>query len=262
MSYFMESPIEGQRLEQKTDREVAYAQLWGVGLRPGMAAADIGCGTGAVTRVMAQISAGGAVTGIDASTARLAEARTIAAESGLAITFRDGSAYDLPLATGSVDFAWSRFLFEYLGRPRQALAEMRRITRPRGTVVVADLDGQLTQCFPLDPEVQACVQAGLAILSTGGFDPWVGRKLFHWFQAEGFAEVTVNVTPYQVYAGSLSERDWANWQAKLTTVMEHLIAHTGDRERWTWARAQFLAALRRPDVFYYSTLVSVRGIVP
>lgn len=262
MSYFMESRGEGQRLERKTDREAAYAQLWGAGLRPGMSAADIGCGTGAVSRVMAQICAGAAVTGIDASPARLAEGRALAAADELTITFREGSAYELPLASGSIDFAWSRFLFEYLAEPRRALAEMRRVTRPGGAVVVADLDGQLTRFFPLAPEVQACIQEGLGVLAAGGFDPYVGRKLFHWFHAEGFAEVTATVAPYQVYAGSLGERDWANWQAKLATVMEHLIARTGDRERWTWAHTQLLAALRQPDVFYYSTLVLVRGVAP
>jgi ubiquinone/menaquinone biosynthesis C-methylase UbiE len=231
--YFMDSAQEGARLEGKTDPEVARAQLQMTGLRAGMRTLDVGCGTGAVTRVMASIAGPDQAVGVDLSSARLDQARQLARETGTSVEFVEGSAYYLPFASAHFDYAWSRFLFEYLPDPQGALVEMVRVTRPGGTVVVGDLDGQIEQFYPLDPQVRADLMEGLQILGRTGFDPWVGRKLFNWFHSAGLNDISVHVTPYQVYAGGLPERDMANWQQKFSASMESLTRITGDTEKWS-----------------------------
>src|SRR6476620_2926116 len=56
----------------------AHLQL--TGLRAGMDALDVGCGDGAVTRVMSTIVGPGRVTGVDRNPSRVAAARTLVAE--------------------------------------------------------------------------------------------------------------------------------------------------------------------------------------
>src|SRR3712207_4525209 len=121
LSYIMESPHEGARLEAKTDPAVFEWQLRDTGLRQGMQVLDVGCGTGAVTRSLAKIAAPGRVVGVDISTSRLTQARELAAAHGVDAEFIEGDACCLPLSSASFDYAWSRFLFEHLPEPERAL---------------------------------------------------------------------------------------------------------------------------------------------
>ena len=261
-NYFMESPREGERLEAKTNLAVAARQLrWG-GLRAGMRALDVGCGTGAVARVMAAIAVPAHVTAFDASAARIEQGRELAARAGLDLEFVRGDALALPFADGSFDFTWSRFLFEYLARPQQALSEMVRVTRPGGVVVLGDLDGQLDQIYPLDPRIAADLGEGIRLLEESGFDKVVGRKLYGWLHQAGLEKLAVKVQPYHVYAGKLPGRDQRNWTEKLTTATARLGELTGDRKRWNRFRDAYLAQLQRPGGFYYCSLVLARGQVP
>jgi ubiquinone/menaquinone biosynthesis C-methylase UbiE len=260
--YVMESPREGARLEGKTDRAMSEQRLHATGLQRDMRALDVGCGTGAVTRIMARITAPGHVVGVDISASRLRQARKLAATEGVKAEFIEGDACRLPLPSSSFDYAWSQFLFEYLPEPERALAELSRVTRPEGTVVVADLDGQLEQFYPLDPSVRSDLLEALRLLGETNFDPWVGRKLYHWFYRANLHDINVRVLPHQVYAGGLPERDLTDWREKLHTAADYLTQRTGDRERWARSRDALLAQIGRPGVFYYSSLIIAWGAVP
>jgi ubiquinone/menaquinone biosynthesis C-methylase UbiE len=261
--YLMESPREGARLEAKTDQAAAERQLRWAGLRPGAHALDVGCGTGAVTRVMAElVGRTGHVVGVDASADRLELARQLANEHALEIDFKQGDAHQLPLLANSVDYSWTRFLFQYLADPLSVVGELCRVTAPGGTVVVGDLDGQLDQMYPFDESVRADLLDGLRILGARGFDPHVGRKLYHWLHQAGLVDIRIDVTPYQVYTSALPERDLVNWREKLLTATDTLTKLTGERERWERLREGYLAQLQRHDTFYYCTLILVCGTVP
>ena len=260
--YLMENPAEGERLESKTDPVAAEAQLRWSGLQPGMSALEVGCGTGAVTRVMARIAAPGGVVGVDQSAVRLASARRLAADSGAGIDFVEGDATSLPFSSREFDYVWSRFLFQYLPNPPAVLAELIRVTRGGGIVTVADLDGQIEQFYPLEASVHASLEEALRIVAETGFDSCVGRKLYHWFHQAGLYDLRVDVLPYQVYTGGLPERDSKNWETKITTAVSIVAERTGERERWERFREDFLAQLKRPGLFYYCTLIVVCGRVP
>jgi hypothetical protein len=109
--------------------------------------------------------------------------------------------------------------------------------------------------------VRADLREGLRVLGEMGFDPQVGRKLYHWCWSAGLRDINVSVAPYQMYAGGLPERDLMNWRKKLSIAADYLIEHTGHRERWERLRHALLAQLRSPDLFYYCSLVTVWGKV-
>ena len=81
--YLMEHPLEAERLELKTKREKILEELKLVPLHPGMDVLDVGCGTGAVTRILAERVSPGRVVGLDLSKERLSVAREIAREQGV-----------------------------------------------------------------------------------------------------------------------------------------------------------------------------------
>jgi len=223
---------------------------------------EVGCGSGAVTRVMAKVSSPARATGVDQSPDRLAEARRLAEQHRLDIEFIEGDAFHLPFARGHFDFAWSRFLLQYLPHPERAVAELVRVTRPGGIVTVADLDGQIEQFHPLAKSMRRDLDEVLRLLSQTGFDPRLGRKLHHMFLGAGLRNLRVRVTPYQVYAGPLGESEFANWRTKFETTKDLLIRKTGARKRWTRFCERFIEQLQSPDLFYYCTMIQVCGTVP
>src|SRR5262249_45483138 len=125
-----------------------------------------------------------------------------------------------------------------------------------------DLDGQLTRFHPLSPALQRELAAALRRLGANGFDPWVGRKLYGWCYQAGLRELCVHVLPYQLVAGGVAAGELAAWRTTLEQGTQRLVAHASERTRWEQFRAALLAELQRPDLFYYSTLILVRGTVP
>lgn len=97
---------------------------------------DIGTGTGFVALIASQL--GHRVTGLDLSTAMLAEARMQADRRGLKATFRIGDAVAPPIDEVSLDAIVCRHFLWTLREPEVALGNWRRLLRPNGSVVVID----------------------------------------------------------------------------------------------------------------------------
>lgn len=95
---------------------------------------DVGCGTGILARTArAVVGASGSVTGIDPNDAMLAVAERVDRE----VVWMKGVAEDLPIATATMDRTLCQFAVMFFTDPHQAFAEMARVTRPGGSVVVA-----------------------------------------------------------------------------------------------------------------------------
>lgn len=104
---------------------------------PDLVVADIGTGTGINAIELARL--GLRVVAIDHSTRMLDAARAkIAEESDLDIDLRHGEASALPLRESEVDAALVHMVLHYLPSPAEAIAEMARVVKPGGTVIVVD----------------------------------------------------------------------------------------------------------------------------
>jgi SAM-dependent methyltransferase len=99
---------------------------------------DVACGPGLVVCAFARVARH--ATGIDVTPAMLDRARAVAAEAGITnVTWKQGEVLPLPFADGSFSIVVSRFAFHHFERPEAVLAEMRRVCRSGGRVVVCDL---------------------------------------------------------------------------------------------------------------------------
>jgi ubiquinone/menaquinone biosynthesis C-methylase UbiE len=99
---------------------------------------DVACGPGFLTLAFAARCA--EVIGIDATDALLDIARANALERGLRnVRFESGDATTLPYADHAFDVVLCRAAFHHLPAPGRVLAEMARVTRSDGSVVVADI---------------------------------------------------------------------------------------------------------------------------
>lgn len=114
----------------------AYAAAAGLlGLRPGDAVLDAGCGTGrALPALRAAVGPSGTVLGADLTPAML-EAAVRAGRADSATLLRADVAR-LPLRDGALDAVFGAGLISHLARPEADLAELARVVRPGGTLAL------------------------------------------------------------------------------------------------------------------------------
>lgn len=99
---------------------------------PGATWCDVGCGTGALAHAVLATEDPARVLGVDPSEAYLAAARRPAAGGPFEAAL--GSATTIPAADGQFDRVVSALVLNFVPRPDEALAEMRRVTRPGGLI--------------------------------------------------------------------------------------------------------------------------------
>jgi ubiquinone/menaquinone biosynthesis C-methylase UbiE len=98
---------------------------------------DVACGPGTVVAAFARRARHS--VGLDATEAMLEQARGLAARRGLRnVSWRLGDVYALPFADRSFDVVSCRFAFHHLLDPARAFAEMVRVCRAGGRIVLCD----------------------------------------------------------------------------------------------------------------------------
>lgn len=108
------------------------------GVGPGDEVLDVACGPGIVACDFARHAA--RVTGIDLTPAMIEQARALQAERGLDnVDWRVGDVSALPFEADVFNVAFTRYSFHHLLDPAGALAELARVARPGGRVVVVDV---------------------------------------------------------------------------------------------------------------------------
>jgi ubiquinone/menaquinone biosynthesis C-methylase UbiE len=110
--------------------------------QPGMRVVDLGCGTGNLLITLARQRPGLDLAGLDPDPKALARAARKTRRRRLAIDWERGFGQELPLPDASVDRIFSSLMLHHLDDVSQSefLAEVRRVLRPDGVLVLADLD--------------------------------------------------------------------------------------------------------------------------
>src|SRR5258708_2366778 len=122
-----------RELRQKT---ATLAQL-----QPGEQVLDVGCGTGTLAREVARrVGRAGRVAGIDPGAEQIAHARAQAARRNVPIEFQIGVIEQLAFPDQTFDVVFSTLMMHHLpaGVKRQGLAEIARVLKPGGRLIIAD----------------------------------------------------------------------------------------------------------------------------
>src|SRR5262249_16439719 len=121
-------------------------------IKPGDRALDVACGTGVVTRLVAnEIGSAGQVVGFDLNAGMLARARA-SRETAAAIEWRLGNATDMPFADATFDCVICQHGLQFIPNKPAAVSQMHRVFAHPGPIL-----------FPLRRSIEHCPwQAAIA----------------------------------------------------------------------------------------------------
>ncbi len=102
---------------------------------------DLGCGPAHIPVVLCRAATGARVTGVDAAAHMLRHGARRIREAGLGHRIRllRADAKRLPFRDGAFDGVMSNSIVHHLPDPRPFLAEVRRVVRPSGSILLRDL---------------------------------------------------------------------------------------------------------------------------
>ncbi|HSJ57992.1 MAG TPA: class I SAM-dependent methyltransferase, partial [Anaerolineae bacterium] len=171
---------------------------------------DVGSGTGEITAELTGRTRG-QVSGVDLDPEMVAYARQQYPQAG----YHEADAHDLPFPDAHFDVVTCHFLLLWCRDPARCTAEMVRVTRPGGAVVVAaepDYGGRID--YPDLPLREWQIQA----LRAEGADPRIGRRLRALFALPAVREADVGVMAGVWDLAQLRAEDddeWSLWEQTL-----------------------------------------------
>ena len=186
--------------------------------RPATRVLDVGCGPGVDTVALASaVGPHGSVDGVDADPAMVAEADRRAGAAGLTARVHHAvaQASALPFDDATFDAVRAERLLQHVADPAAVVAEMVRVTRSGGSVVLVDTDWASLSLAGGDRAVERRVAAGLLTMVP---NPTAGRDLRGLLVDAGCAAVTV-----EPFVLSFGELDLARFLARLPLVTQRLV---------------------------------------
>jgi ubiquinone/menaquinone biosynthesis C-methylase UbiE len=203
-------------------------------------------------------SSAGQVTGVDYDPAMVTEAQARASEASVDswVRHKQADATFLPFAAGTFDACRSERLFQHVGQPAQILAEMLRVTKSSGWIVVVDTDWGSFSVDSIDVDIERRLAGVLTqrVLQNG----CAGRQLFRLFRQQQILDVSIEIIPVHVTRYAIAR------QIGCFDIVEHAALQAGiitpdELSRW---RSNLERADAQDMFFASASVVIVAGRKP
>ena len=194
---FSDNENELKRLIRQA--EIAWAMEKNVlamhGINDEMTVADIACGPGIVSGfIQRDLTPNGQVIGVELNDSLLEVSESIHVGTSHPPLFRKGDVYELGcLEDDSIDFAYSRFLFQHLNRSEKAIETISKKLRSGGRIAILDTDDALFHCAPAIDGMDRFIALANDQQQNKGGDRLIGRKLAGMLWAAGFTDIKTNL---------------------------------------------------------------------
>ena len=194
---------------------------------PGDRVLDAGCGPGFyASETLDRVGSDGSVVGVDASEAMLAVAAK-RCEGHANVAFHQGDVTALPVADADFDRALSVQVLEYVDDIPAALAELNRVLRPGGRLLLWDVDWATVSWHSEDP---ARMRRFLAAWDEHLSDPVLPRTLSAQLRGAGFEDVEL--------AGHAFATDDVSPETYPGGLLKLMSDYVGGDEAGAWAHEQ------------------------
>ncbi len=226
------------------------------GVVPGQKGLDVGCGPGALTRVLVDRLGANAVLACDPSESFLAACATACP----GVDVKLGRAEAIPFDDASVDVGLSQLVLHFVSDPPAAVAEMSRVVRPGGAIAACVWD--------FDKEMEMLRHFWDAALSVDGDAPDEARvlqfgregEISRLFEAAGLEDVVESRLEVKVHYQSFDEL-WAGFMAGIGPAGSYCVA-LDDTRREALREVMFsLCGSPATDFSLKATARSAKGIV-
>jgi ubiquinone/menaquinone biosynthesis C-methylase UbiE len=215
-----------ERMMGRWSRAVGGIFLDWLALPPGLSWLDVGCGTGAFSRLVLDRCAPRKVAAADPSEDQIAYARTTPAAKQ--VTFQVADAQSLPFGDAEFDVAAMALVISFIPDPAKAIAEMKRVAKPGGTVATYVWDF-LSGGSTLQPLRQAIEAVGVEVPPTPGQENSSGERLDAFFKAAALDQVATRAIEIDV-----SYPDFDTYWTSQTGLANNIV--------------QYLQKMTKPDV--------------
>ncbi len=201
----LEFDDEGSRLVEEFNASAGATARKALALKRGDRVLDVGSGPGHQAFDMSSVvGATGRIDGVDSAESAVETSRRRCSELGN-VSFQFGEASKLPFDDATFDAVMSSQVFEYLDDVASGLAQMFRVLKSGGRVLIHDTDWGAALWHSSDPGLMARI---MKIWDGHLADPHLpqslGRKLadagFKNVRAEAIVQVETNYDPSSVSA--------------------------------------------------------------
>ncbi|ETW93172.1 MAG: hypothetical protein ETSY1_40370 [Candidatus Entotheonella factor] len=158
-------------------------------LTPGLRVLDLGCGTGTITRGIAEaVAPYGEVVGVDINSMLIEEAPRLHSDVA-GLRFEAADIYNLPFH-GEFDIVHAARVLQWLAQPFEALRSMQQAAKPGGRVVVLDYNHERITWEPKPPHsMQVFYDAFLRWRAEAGMDNTIADHLPTMFNHLGLQTI-------------------------------------------------------------------------
>ena len=159
---------------------------------------DVGCGPASDTLALgAIVGADGEVIGIDYDAEMIAIAQQRANDAGISdfVKHQQRDAAKLPFENQYFDACRSERLFQHVPDPEKILAEMVRVTKPGGWIVIVDSDHSSESVDTLETELAWKIRKFSLDRFVNGY---AGRQLYRLLRQQNLSDLVVDIFPVYV----------------------------------------------------------------
>ena len=266
-NYVLENINEFERLEkQSNNKSYNYeVELKDFSPKPNGAILDAGCGSGIVTRYLANKYPNAQVVGCDFSAQRISQAtnhfHSVNHHLPSNISFRAENLTNMTFNASSFDAINCRYVLEHMSNPDalQTLEEFHRCMRPNGKLSVIDIDGLIYNLFPRTNYLE---NSFTVIQNLSGIDLNIGRKLPFLITTAGFTNVQWKIETLQFQDEDLTDETQLI-EERFELAMPTLTNVLGGENKAHQFVEEYFACLKKPGavLFYNKFIISAEKSV-
>jgi phospholipid N-methyltransferase len=159
---------------------------------------EAGCGVGAQTKIIALKNPDSNFISIDLSEDSIKEATELIKSLDIKnVEFKQADIYNLPFKEESFDSVIICFVLEHLHNPVQALKEIKRVLKKKGTIIVIEGDHGSTFFYPDSKYAHSAIDCQIQLQRQSGGNSNIGRELYPLLNSIGFTDISIS--PRMVY---------------------------------------------------------------
>ncbi|OFZ14551.1 MAG: hypothetical protein A2X86_18070 [Bdellovibrionales bacterium GWA2_49_15] len=245
--YSMEAAIEAARLEEQAygGNYSIEAEFRNFSFAPNEVVMDAGCGTGVLSRYIAEHFKVKHIDALDYSDLRLKQAKDLLKGSAKrAIHFHQQNLNELePKFYGQYDTVICRYVIEHMKDPMLVLENLKKTLKQNGRMIIVELDGVLINLYSNHHVFNRYLEE---LKGKIQFDMNIGKKVPSYLKRIGLSDIEWSASLVSCQGKNLlEERD--NTMKRFIALRDYFIGIFGTKERSEEFQRLYLEEMDKPE---------------